>query len=266
LWWLVLPKGLAARALHDRDALRELLERLGLDAHADRLAHDVAEVGLLLRHTRGRTAGSRLGGPALLPPGAEWPATEDGRPLSFLAGIDLAELPPGGGRPAAGWWLFFADLGFDDDDDPFGEPEDNRPGARGRLLPVPAGETPEPATPRGEELNHLPVAFAPMLTLPEPESAGLDVYARQAYEAALQALWKASGEPEWLGAQHWIGGHVPDAQGLTPEPGTVLLLHLADDAALGFGFLDAGTLQFLIPAGALARGDYGPVRAEPSSG
>ena len=53
--------------------------------------------------------------------------------------------------------------------------------------------------------------------------------------------------------------------GETPEPDTVLLWHMADDDSLGFRFLDAGTIQFRIPADFLLREDYSAVRAEPSS-
>ena len=41
-------------------------------------------------------ANTRLGGPGLLPAGAAWPRTSAGRPLAFLAGLDLAELPTAG--------------------------------------------------------------------------------------------------------------------------------------------------------------------------
>jgi hypothetical protein len=106
-----------------------------------------------------------------------------------------------------------------------------------------------------------------MLTLPPADSAllNLDAFDTEAYERVLNALWEATGEDMWLGGQHWVGGHVPDAEGLSHEPGHVLLLHLAEDDALEFSFLDAGTIQFKIPADALARGDYGAVEADPSS-
>ena len=175
-----LPAKLAGQALRDRDALEQLLGALGLTAHTKRLAHDVAEVGLLLRDAGRREGGSRLGGPALLPPGTDWPTGAHERPLSFLAAIDLAELPPENGRPVAGWWLFFADLGEDEDGEGFFEPERNTPGARARLLSVAAGATPEPAAPLGHELGHRPVTFEPVLTLPSDYDAaatlGLDAY------------------------------------------------------------------------------------------
>jgi hypothetical protein len=218
---------------------------------------------------------SRLGGPALLPPGAAWPTGPRDRPLSFLAAIDLGELPARDAWPTAGWWLFFAELGEDEDGWGFYEPEDNHEGARARLLHLPPGIEPVTCEPpamladNGLILEHRPIAFEPVLTLPDEfeavDSLELDPFEARAYDAAQTALWAAVGEPYWRGAYHWIAGHVTGAQGEPPEAGTELLLHLANDDSLGFSFLDAGTIQFRIPADALARGDYAAVRADPSS-
>jgi Domain of unknown function (DUF1963) len=265
---------LAKRALTDRDALEELLGAVGLGARAERLAHEVADVGFLLRGSDANRR-SRLGGPAVLPPAAAWPTGPHGRPLSFLAGVDLSELPARGAWPTAGWWLFYAELGEDEDGWGFYEPEDNHEGARARMLHIPQGIEPvtcEPPAMLADEgllLGHRRIDFEPVLTLPDEshamESLGLDPFEARAYEAAQDALWDALGEPSWKGGQHWVAGHVSGAQGEPPEAGTELLLHLANDDSLGFSFLDAGTIQFRIPAEALARGDYAAVRADPSS-
>jgi Domain of unknown function (DUF1963) len=266
---------LAKRALIDRDALEELLGILGLGAHAARLAHEVAEVGFLLRASDPGAVGSRLGGPALLPAGGAWPTGPRDRPLSFLAAIDLSELPARPGWPTAGWWLFFAELGEDEEGWGFFEPERNLEGARARLLYVPPGHQPVESEPpamlaeNGLLLRHRPVIFEPVLTLPDSydaaEALGLDPFEARAYEAVQEALWEALGEPSWWGGQHWVAGHVTGAQGHPPEEGTELLLHLADDDSLGFSFLDAGTIQFRIAPDALTRGDYAAVEADPSS-
>ena len=65
--------------------------------------------------------------------------------------------------------------------------------------------------------------------------------------------------------RHWIGGHATGVQGAASRPGTVLLLHLADDADIGFSFLDGGAIQFRIPADALAARDWSQVFAEADS-
>jgi hypothetical protein len=104
---------LAEQALSDRGALEELLTIRGLADHAQAIAHQVATPGLLLQPVDGDDApvGSRLGGPALLPPDEPWPETAAGAPLSFLAALNLEEL--GAGRvheamPTSGWLLFYA--------------------------------------------------------------------------------------------------------------------------------------------------------------
>ena len=88
----------------------------GLEAHARRLAYEVARYGLrILPGTGGER--SRLGGPAPLPAGQSWPCTATGRPLAFLAGIDLSELPDFDERnryPGGGWLLLFADIELDE--------------------------------------------------------------------------------------------------------------------------------------------------------
>jgi hypothetical protein len=266
---------LARRALVDRHALEELAGTLGLGAHATRLAHQVAEVGFLLRTSDSGKSGSRLGGPALLPPGVAWPTGPRDRPLSFLAAIDLSELPVRAGWPTAGWWLFFAELGEDDEGWGFFEPERNVEGARARLLHVPPADEPvetDPPSSLAEDgllLRHRSIRFDALLTLPDsydaPESLGLDPFEARAYEALQAALWDAVGDPSWKGGRHWVAGHVTGAQGEPPEEGTELLLHLANDDDLGLSFLDAGTIQFRAPADALARGDYAAVEADPSS-
>jgi hypothetical protein len=56
---------------------------------------------------------SWLGGLPQMPEGMEWPRTDDGAPLHFLAQIACADLPPGmwsGRGPRDGWLLAFVDL------------------------------------------------------------------------------------------------------------------------------------------------------------
>jgi hypothetical protein len=248
-----------ARALVDRDALEALVRAGGLTEHARRLAHEVASEGL--RILPGRGARSRLGGPPLLPPGAEWPTSREGRALTFLAGIDLTELPPAqitALLPAAGWLLFFADLGTGDGDGLIDE-ADNADGSLARLLPADDPvDVAHPAT-----LRERRVAFERRLTLPDgfgaPDELGLDVYEAEAYEEVLDQLGGRGDD------DHWIGGHATGVQGAPPDPDTVLLLHLAWDEQLGFEFLDGGAIQFRIPAAALAARDWSQVFVEADS-
>lgn len=57
-------------------------------------------------------SGSRLGGPAWLPDGEDWPVGRDARPMEFLAQIDFADLPPLADFPISGLLQIF--VGRDD--------------------------------------------------------------------------------------------------------------------------------------------------------
>lgn len=253
-----------ADATSDRAALEALLIERGLTAHAHQLVHQVAELGLRL-HATGR-ARCRLGGPALLPPGESWPHDAEKRPLTFLAAIDLTELPERGPLPEGGWLLFFADL--DDDAEGLVDEAVNDPGAHARVFAVAPGAEPVPATPPaalGYVLRDRPVACEARLTLPDGYDAaaqlGLDPAEGAAYDAV--ASWLRYGEAgwSWQRPDHWVLGAVTGVQGHTPEADTVLLLHLTSDEALGFQFLDAGNIQFRIPTDALHAGDWTAAQA-----
>ncbi len=263
----------AATALRRRSELERLLSDVGLSADAHRLAHDIAEYGFLMRKPgASRSVRSRLGGRGLLPPDIEWPWAGE-RPLSFLAALDLAELPPSKTEavgPASGWLLFFADI-----EDGLHELAANAPGSPARAFYLPTHVNPVDATQfaGGQDpppsLAERRVAFEPILTLPAYDGAGATVGVRPdahvRYDGASEVLWQALDQYA-PGPRHWVRGHVCGVQGYPPEGNTVLLLHLEYDPALGFdSFLDAGTIQFRIPAAALAAEDWSAITAEPDS-
>jgi hypothetical protein len=265
---------LVERATGDRAALAELLTVVGLADDADRLAHEVAATGFLLEPAD--EVRSRLGGPPLLPAGEPWPATDDGVPLSFLAALDLAELPSDGPLPTSGWLLFFAAL--DPDKDGLIDEAENTPGACARVLVVPPGRDPVPADPpaalREDEwavLRDRPVRPRRVLTLPDGYDAGsrlgLDVYAARTYDdvvgllrGAVDGAGEQGASGDWR-AHHWVGGHATGVQGHPNDPDSVLLLHIEHDRSLRFEFLDGGSIQFRIPATALAARDWSQVIA-----
>ena len=246
---------------HDRKALAAWLTERGLAEHADRIAQAAQHS---LRLVPAADANTRLGGPGLLPARAEWPRTSAGRPLAFLAGLDLAELPSEGRLPDAGWLLFFADL--DDQGEALGfigEPTPNEPGADAQVLwtaePPAAAEPPadlpdEPHIRSGE----LRAAPRPQLTLEDGydsgEELGLDPAQAQAYDEIAESLRDFGEEDDW------VLGAVTGVQGHAPEAGSVLLLHLAS-----IEFQDAGTIQFRIPEEALAVRDWSQICAEGDS-
>jgi Domain of unknown function (DUF1963) len=188
---------------------------------------------------------SRLGGPPLLPAGEPWP----GR-LTFVAGLDLTELPPSA-LPAQGWMLCFVDFGTGKADGLLDEAP-NEPGSPARLF-----WTDDAVDATGPSLHPRQVTAAQFLTLPDAWTAsqllGLDVFDRQAYEELAERLEAALPAGD---GRHWVGGHATGVQGAPPDDDTALLISIGDDADLGFSFLDGGTVQFRIPPAALARHDF----------
>jgi hypothetical protein len=258
---------LAERALSDRGALEELLTIRGLADHARAIAHQVAAPGLLLHSAGGvgdAPTGSRLGGPALLPPDEPWPETATGTSLSFLAALDLHEL--GGGHvhaamPDSGWLLFYAAIDDVEDAEP------NRAGSPIRVFHLGDGVAPvAAATPRalddidGAVLRHHPVTARLFLTLPDgydaPADLGLDAIQSETFEEIAEQLRCAMDADA---DDHWLGGLRTGVQGHPTEPGTVLLLHLSHDPALGFSWGDGGAFQFRIDQEALARRDWADI-------
>lgn len=232
-----------APAHTDRAALERLLAERGLEAHAHRLAHEVAQVGYRL--VAGEGAG-HLGGPSRLPPGERWPEG-----LTFLAAIDTRTI---GGLPD-GWMLFFAD--------PEEWIEDDADAARLYF-------TTDPVPAEGPALRPRPVRAEATLTLPDGwddgRRLGLDPAEAEAYDAV--AAWLRYGDAGYDPDEpdHWVLGSITDVQGYGTEDDEVLLLHLAWDEPLGFEHLDGGDLRFSIPRAALEAGDWSRAVAASSSG
>jgi hypothetical protein len=118
-------------------------------------------------------ARTRLGGPALLPVGVEWPGLHDDWHLGFLLLLALEELPPGAGLPPSGTLLVFEEMetmGFEYDPlvatrvfyVPDGEPMVEPPMPEKVLFPM-------PARPLGARA--LPIAGEATLTVRELDDA-----------------------------------------------------------------------------------------------
>ncbi len=138
-----------AAARRDRGRLEEWLRKRGLGERAPDVAATARPGFRLVAAGERDAARSRIGGDGLLSPGDAWPRTGAGRPLSFLAGIDLGEIPTGGVLPEAGWLLFFADL--DDEGEALGfigEPTLNAGGRRRPRALGGAGDRAGPAASR----------------------------------------------------------------------------------------------------------------------
>ncbi|WP_148261143.1 DUF1963 domain-containing protein [Conexibacter woesei] len=251
-----------AAAYHDRDALQRFLAASGLAADAARLAHDVALVGLRLDAADGAEVRSRLGGPGLLAPGVDWPHAEGGRPHTFLAGIDLAELPATDELPGEGWMLVFADIDDGGEANGLVDESDNAPGAEIHVAYLEPGVAPVAATPPSRlavVLRERRVRAVAQLTLPTSWQVGVLLGLGPVELAAYYGAVERSVGPQH--GCHWILGWETGVQGYLPDDDSILLLHLADDGGLDFNFMDAGSIQFRIPHTALAAGDWSAVFA-----
>ena len=201
----------------DREIIRRALSREPLARVAERLwAAVLPSIRLVRRSDGGRAAGrSRLGGEPDLAPEVAWPEWQ-GRPLGFLAQVDLAEVPrpePGGDLlPPEGLLSLFFDV--DPERQPWGYDPAHRGG--GRVLWSPASAElerrrvpdglPDELRPREHALD-----FAVELTLPDSwswpgERLDLSPEEDEAYFDLGEAVIEAHGGDE---PQHRLLGH-PD--------------------------------------------------------
>ncbi|MFF4705333.1 DUF1963 domain-containing protein [Streptomyces sp. NPDC001288] len=251
---------------------RVCVERLG--EKAGRQFAAMARGGLrLLRPAGGirATGRCRLGGPALLDPETCWPE-QGGVPLSLHAVLDTAALAgrPGDEQLAPPRLLNFFYL---DPDLPY---EDRRrldlsgPGTC-RVLPADPARAVETAAPEpARSYPPVPVHAAAAAMLPdcwdvEDEDVEFD---GDRYWGAAALILDEMGDLDgntagthcafgWPDTSYTLKVSSRDADGPA-----VHLLQLAEDAELGWGWADAGTLYFTIPARAFAAGDFRQARAQ----
>jgi hypothetical protein len=88
-----------------REALRSFLRRRGVTPGSADAVVALARDGIALLPGEGGRA--RVGGEPLLPPGEAWPLAPDGRPMDFVAALDLGALPALPPLPDTGVLLVF---------------------------------------------------------------------------------------------------------------------------------------------------------------
>ncbi|WP_424951611.1 DUF1963 domain-containing protein [Deinococcus sp.] len=265
---------------------RRLIGQHGLGAVQDLLMGHMRPTVYLTLGEPGEEAGvSRIAGRPDLPADLDWPADEEGTPLTFLLQIRLKELPAFGGNPLPGQGLLSVFVGLD-------EPASDVShaislfGHQTRLeRRLPAGET---ANETFAEVS--PHRLIPKLGWDLPHWATSDheklvdrlsAEQQEAYERLGWALEPEQTLGRLLGHAAGIGSDPREdayvVREVDPEflynyteranldMGRALhwqhLLTISSTRALNLTIWDAGYLQFLIRDTALAARDFGEVYA-----
>ncbi|MGQ2929919.1 MAG: YwqG family protein [Sphingopyxis sp.] len=218
-----------------------------------------------------RPDGCRLGGPAWVADGAEWPLDAAARPMDFVAQIDFIDLPPLDGFTSRGMLQFFLPC-----EDIMGADFDEPANSAIRLVWHPAGlpagrlvDAPPPPEPMGP-LHDRTRARGVMLvaSAARHEPAIWDYSSR----GLLDGLWNRPNiktvEDWYFGPDrrepivHHVGGYPSFTQSDFREAGHYddydrTLLRLTSDAHIGWG--DVGEAVFLIRAADLAARDFSRV-------
>ncbi len=224
------------------------------------------------------TGATKIGGRPDLPASVEWPAYQDGKPLAFLAQINLAEIAKVGspikGLPARGLLSIFSAWGWmvEDDFDPQ-TPEEGWQEQEGWTVVLhtpPRSRLQRRKAPRGvNAFKAAAVKPTPILSLPnhrvEPPLAALR-WRANLYERfdEMQSDFRTLQTGHWLGIGDEGGGHQLGGYALFqqeyPEDllgtGRAMLLQIGSDGNTGMHWSDGGELTFYADARALARGRF----------
>lgn len=262
----ILSELIAFHGLEDR---RSDIERISRPAYLLRTEpHGGSELQL------GRT---KIGGEPDLSEGLEWPVYRDGKPLAFLAQVNLSELPEGaerGGLPASGILSFFSVWGWQVEDDADPQLPDGDPAPDWtRILfhdeldslwrrPVPEG------------VNSFPAAaaeFVPIVCLPndqgEPEVVrlGWDDETWEKFSSAVCDYDATCNQRLGNPARNLLLGYADYIQGFVDEVANRnlrLLFQLASDDNAGMCWGDGGFLYFWAEPRDIPRKDFTKVHTD----
>jgi Domain of unknown function (DUF1963) len=208
---------------------------------------------------------THIGGPGLLPAGEGWPHQRNGTPLTFIAALDLAELPAMEPLPVDGTLLFYWDFMFH-------EPSPMDFVAATQVYWVPAGrELQEVSQPDGGgfgELETLRLAGIAMPIAGEPQKVDRkigDAPDREALFEAMDELAPVVYGHQVLGSSrdiqgpvldeipYWFNHTLPETRALYDEDertghGWILLAQIEEDRDVpGLIIGDGGSLYFVMP-------------------
>jgi uncharacterized protein YwqG/predicted DNA-binding protein (MmcQ/YjbR family) len=277
---------LAGQPYDEPKLLDQLAEMHGLKGRR-KVIRKLARPAVLLRTKKSSEAkippgATRIGGRPDLPAKREWPAYRDGKPLAFLAQINLAEVAKVGapikGLPAAGLLSVFSVWGWmkEDDFDPQ-VPHDGTEGNQEESGWTVALHTPARVklerrkTPRGvNAFRAAAVEATPTLSLPnhraEPPLAALG-WSDDEYERfdEMQSDFRSVQMGHWLknsdvfASHHLLGGYALFQQHFPEEvleKGLAMFLQIGTDGKTGMHWGDGGELTFYADARGLAKGRF----------
>lgn len=258
-----------------RDALADYLGRRRVSPPTVDAVLAQTRDGIALFESPGADRRSRLGGDGLLPPGEEWPRNRDGKPLTFIAALDFAELPHLDPLPREGTLLVYWD-------EQFFEVEPMDFVAATRVLHTPAAaELEEHAPPEGSStMDAIPLRG---FRMPLPGSMAVDASDADeselhdaAHDLGLALCHQLLGTsrdvqgPAVDEVSYWFGGHVlPETRERFSEAertgeGWTLLAQFEETEGLLFG--DAGALYLVMPDADLRTGRFDRVMGIMQSG
>jgi len=269
---------------YDEPALIDrLLDIHNLKKHRKEI-RKIARPAILLRTKKSSEAkippgATKMGGRPDLPALAEWPVYRNGKPLAFLAQIDLAEIAKLGtpikGLPKEGLLSVFSAWGWMAEDD--GDPQipddggEEQPGWTVMLHTPPQAKLERRKTPRGvNSFRAAAVEPTPILSLPnhrvEPPLAARG-WADDLYDRfdEMQADFRSLQMGHWLknsdalASHHLLGGYALFQQQFPEElleMGLAMLLQIGTDGKTEMMWGDGGELTFYADARALAKGRF----------
>ncbi|MEU6510126.1 DUF1963 domain-containing protein [Streptomyces sp. NPDC046942] len=216
------------------------------------------------------TGRCRLGGPALLEPGTAWPEI-DGVPLSAHAVLDTDALAPwlAAELPTRPGLLNFFHLDPDVPYERYRLLDSSGPEAC-RVIPAAATRAVERAAPEPARSYPVrPLRATEVTMLPDCwdiEDADVDFDPDEHWGAASLILTAMGDIDGNTAGRHRAFGWPDTSYGSRvtrrdSDSPAVHLLQLAQDAELGWGWGDAGTLYFSIPAKAFVAGDFSKAEA-----
>ncbi|MDY7090411.1 MAG: YwqG family protein [Actinomycetota bacterium] len=181
----------------------------------------------LRRVEAGEQTVGQLGGSPALPDGTPWPQSPAGRPLGFVAGIDLGRLPVGSldvPLPADGTLLLFYRDPSEDPDEAFwiSDPVPVAQPPAGRVVFVPAGTATTLRTEPGAAVYpEVPLAGELIATGPDWEHPSLQQAVEQLPDADREFMAEASNSDEFRDEvgnrtelpRHYLGGYADPVQG-----------------------------------------------------